>query len=123
MRKNGLILLLIGLGIAALVCYISITQYGKVYFFDGYEITKIAWIASFGCIGSGLIMLMVGGTIWAIVLAVVLMFGLVVTCCDGCSTGSNSDKCAVCKGSGLVNYGFLDFRTCPVCKGSGVDFH
>ena len=37
--------------------------------------------------------------------------------------GSSTGKCSACKGSGMVNTGFVDFKTCPVCKGGGGDFH
>ena len=31
-----------------------------------------------------------------------------------------NDKCYRCNGSGLINEGFLDFKTCPACKGTGI---
>ena len=48
-RNAAMILLAIGVSIAVLICGISIGAYGKVYFFDGYKITKIAWIIAIGC--------------------------------------------------------------------------
>lgn len=50
-----LILLGIGVGIAILVCAISLIGYGRIYFFDGYAITKFAWIAAIGCALCGVI--------------------------------------------------------------------
>ena len=35
-------------------------------------------------------------------------------------SSSNDDKCASCKGSGMINKGFADFVTCPTCRGSGL---
>lgn len=60
---------------------------------------------------------------WIIAIAVILILALIGSCDEGASSNSNTDKCAVCGGSGLVNTGFIDFKTCPVCKGTGVDFH
>lgn len=54
-RNTSLILLGIGVGIAILVCAISLIGYGRIYFFDGYDITSYAWIAAIGCTLGGLI--------------------------------------------------------------------
>lgn len=54
-KNTSLILLGIGVGIAILICVISIVEYGKIYFFDGYAITKFAWITAIGCALCGLI--------------------------------------------------------------------
>lgn len=54
-KKGPLILLGIGVGLALLVCVISVSLYGEIYFFNGYNITKIAWIVILGCIITGLI--------------------------------------------------------------------
>lgn len=43
-NNASIIFLAIGVSIAILICVISIALYGKVYFFDGYEITGIAWV-------------------------------------------------------------------------------
>lgn len=44
--KAGIISLLAGVGLAMLICLISFSSYGRVFFFDGYTITAIAWIVS-----------------------------------------------------------------------------
>jgi len=54
-RNVSIALLGIGVTIAILICVISVGTYGKVYFFDGYAITKFAWIAAIGCAVCGLI--------------------------------------------------------------------
>jgi len=54
-RNTSLILLGIGVGIAILVCAISLIGYGRIYFFDGYDITSYAWIAAIGCALCGVI--------------------------------------------------------------------
>ena len=41
---TSIIFLAIGAAIAILICVISIALYGKVYFFDGFQITGIAWV-------------------------------------------------------------------------------
>lgn len=42
--NTSIIFLAIGVSIAVLICIISIALYGKVYFFDGFQITAIAWV-------------------------------------------------------------------------------
>ena len=45
----------VGAAIAALISLISFVGYGRVYFFDGFAITKFAWIIAIGCIVCGVI--------------------------------------------------------------------
>lgn len=49
---------------------------------------------------------------------------MLVGCFSGCSSEDDYpygyEKCFRCQGSGLVNEGFIDFKTCPTCKGSGM---
>ncbi len=54
-KKWPLIVLGVGVGVAILICIISLSLYGKIYFFNGYGITKYAWIISIGCVICGLI--------------------------------------------------------------------
>ena len=122
-RKAPLISLCAGAGLAVLICLISLSLYDKIYFFDGYAITKFLWVIAFGCMICGVIGLLTKSDAWAIGLIVVLVIALFSTCDYSSGSSSSSDECAVCQGSGLVNDGFIDFKTCPVCKGSGVDFH
>ena len=64
------------------------------------------------------------GEYMPIIITVFLVLILVVSCNAITGGGSsNGDQCGVCGGSGYVNDGFIDFKTCPVCTGSGVDFH
>lgn len=60
-----------------------------------------------------------------IILCVIV--SIIVTCIAGPDSDSGSgggsysdDKCAMCDGAGMINDGFLDFKTCPVCRGSGI---
>ena len=55
MSNASMVLLGMGVAIAVLICVISIGAYGRVYFFDGYAITKFAWIAAIGCVVCGLV--------------------------------------------------------------------
>ena len=41
--KAGIGIVVGAIALAAIICIISISLYGKVYFFDGYQITAIAW--------------------------------------------------------------------------------
>lgn len=66
--------------------------------------------------------------IGAIILLFLILSAAVNSCGGNGSKGSDYpygyEQCFRCKGSGLVNNGFIDFNTCPVCRGSGmVDSH
>ena len=58
--KLPIILLSIGVGLSLLIFLISWIGYGKVYFFNGYAITTIGWIASFVLIALGIIFVITG---------------------------------------------------------------
>lgn len=91
--------------------------YGKVHFFDGYVVTTILWVVAIGSTVCGFIGLM-GKSITIPAIATVLI--LLCVACDSTTTkSSDKNKCPTCKGSGLVNTGFIDFETCPWCHGSG----
>ncbi|MBE5780895.1 MAG: hypothetical protein E7328_03620 [Clostridiales bacterium] len=45
--KSATLFLSIGAGLAVMILLISWISYGRVYFFDGYTITAVGWIASF----------------------------------------------------------------------------
>lgn len=58
------------------------------------------------------------------ILLILLVCLLLVVCIAGCDS-SNSypagyEACFRCNGAGLINDGFIDFKTCPTCRGSGM---
>ena len=66
-------------------------------------------------------------SIVAIVIVLVVLFVIALISGGIANSDSNSndypygfDACYRCKGSGLINQGFVDLKTCPVCKGSGM---
>jgi len=121
-KKVAQILLGIGVGLALLICFISVALYGKVYFFDGYEITKIAWIVSAGFTACGLIGLIGKGEAWAIGIIVVLIIVLVASCSgsgnkSSSSSGSSSGtRCNNCGGDGWDS---ANSCSCVWCGGDG----
>ena len=122
-KKTGLILLGIGIGIALLVCMISISAYGRIYFFDGYDITKFAWIVSFGCIVSGLVSLISDSNAWVVTLVIALIIALCVSCDFGTSSSnsgsgnsSGSYRCNNCGGDGWDS---ANGCSCVWCGGDG----
>ena len=124
-KKNSLILLGVGAGIALIICCISLSLYGKIYFFDGYDITKFAWVVAGGCVLLGIIGLLRDHKALIIGIVIILMIILVASCSKSCGNGGRDypygyEECFRCKGSGLVNQGFIDLKTCPTCKGSGM---
>ena len=112
-KKASQILLGAGVGLAILICVISIALYGKVYFFDGYDITKFAWIVSFGCMVCSLIAFVSESNGWIIGLVVVLVIALVVACSG--STGSSSSSGSSNNDSNSGSY------RCNNCGGDGWD--
>ena len=52
--KTGIISLYIGVLLEILICGICFALEGRVFLFDGYLITSLAWIRSFFLIASGL---------------------------------------------------------------------
>ena len=64
-----------------------------------------------------------GCSLWIIVFVFLFLLG---SCSKGCNNGSNNkygygyEECFRCHGAGMVNEGFLDFKTCPTCRGSGM---
>lgn len=58
------------------------------------------------------------GISFAVLLVLLVLFSIPTS-----NNSSDSSSCSICGGSGLVNTGFVNFKTCPVCKGSGRDFH
>lgn len=123
-KKIAPILLGTGLSIALMICVISITVYGRVYFFDGYDITKFAWVASAGCIVSSIIAYASESKGWIVGLAVTLLIALVVTSSgdsstrSSSSTGSNSGdyRCNNCGGDGWDS---ANGCSCVWCGGDG----
>lgn len=61
------------------------------------------------------------------VIAIAVLLFLCVSCvrwiANSDGGGVSNDECVACHGSGMVNDGFLDFKTCPVCKGTGLPPH
>ena len=120
-KKTGLILFGVGIGIAMLVCMISLAAYGKVYFFDGYDITKFAWVVSFGCCISGLISLISDSKAWVITLVVALIIALCVSC-GGTTSSSNSgggSKKGNCNNCGGDGWDSRNGCSCVWCGGDG----
>ena len=58
------------------------------------------------------------------ILCILLVVALCVAIFVGCTSGNKYpygyEECFRCQGSGLINEGFIDFKTCPTCKGSGM---
>ena len=129
MKKKGpLILLGIGAGIALLVCMISLSLYGRIYFFDGYDITKFAWAAAIGCSVIGVVGLfsniLSDSKNWAIAIVVILVIALVASCSDnigGSSSGGGSKKgnCNNCGGDGWDS---RNGCSCVWCGGDGYSY-
>ena len=114
-KKTGLILLGVGVGIAMLVCMISLSAYGKIYFFDGYDITKFAWVVSFGCCISGLVSLISDSKAWVVTLVIALVIALCVSC--GGSFSSSNSGSGKSNDSGNSNGSYR----CNNCGGDGWD--
>ena len=112
-NKIGLALVAVGIGLALFICFVSIALYGKIYFFDGYEITKIAWIISVLCIIGGLIGLSIGSTFRVITLVI----GLIIALCVSCSIISDSDS----GGSNYNGNNYSGSYRCDNCGGDGWD--
>ena len=119
-KKAFGILLGFGIFVAAMICVVSVALYGKVYFFDGYVVTKILWVVAIGSIGCSIVGLM-GKSITIPAIAAVLIL-LCVACDSNTTKSSGKNKCPHCDGAGMVNTGFIDFETCPWCHGSGEFF-
>lgn len=116
-KKVALILLGVGVGLAILICFISVALYGKVYFFNGFEITKFAWIVSIGCIIFGLAGLISEDKGWMIGIVVALIIVLAVSCSDGSSTSSSGGyRCNNCGGDGWDS---ANRCSCVWCGGDG----
>lgn len=64
-----------------------------------------------------------------LIIAFVFMIGAITSCTNSCESSGKghsygTEECFRCHGSGLINDGFINFKTCPVCHGSGiVDSH
>ena len=60
--KAGIWTLIGAIILAALISLISIIGFGKIYFFDGYEITAIGWTVVILGILAGCVIILIGGT-------------------------------------------------------------
>ena len=63
-RKAGTISLAIGIIGAVLIVIISLSLYGKVYFYDGYDFTGWLWTLCFFLMGAGTIALFISSSWW-----------------------------------------------------------
>jgi len=58
--RLSVILSIIGVGLSLLIFIISWACYDKVYFFNGYGITKVGWIVSFAALAAGIVLFIIG---------------------------------------------------------------
>ena len=117
-KKIGYGLLATAAFIAFTVVFISVVSYGRVYFFDGYEITAFAWIAVFSCAAGGLVALISDSQAWVAALVVVAIVTFIVADTSGSGSGSGSKRgnCNNCGGDGWDS---ANSCSCVWCGGDG----
>ena len=111
--KVGIGIFVGAIALAAIICIISISLYGKVYFFDGYQITAIAWTLVIIGLLVGLIIVIAGfldqsdsdmklkmKKVWIIIVILAVLF-LVSKCSDDGTVTYYIDK----NGNGKADFG------------------
>ena len=145
--KRAIGLILFGVIGMILICAISLLLYGRIYMYDGYEITGILWTICFISLGIGIPLLVAvlckdkhpkvaknALKIIVVVLIVVVIMLLLKSCgllgdLFGSSDGSGG-TCGICGGDGFVTFkslgegsgvqhGFDTYYRCKGCHGTG----
>ncbi|MBQ3016750.1 MAG: hypothetical protein IJD79_08230 [Clostridia bacterium] len=113
-QKQGLLLIFAILIFPLIIALIS--SIGKVWLFVSFILLAVA--VPFVVLYTQGLNIKTRIAAVAIILAIVIGLCLIVRFVPDSDSGG--DKCVSCGGVGMVNDGFLDFKTCPTCRGTGL---